>query len=219
MSSQAGLQVEIHCSWISPETEDRRGRYSQLFKILLFVGAVVAEYKVVLMPSKVFSQNSEVRLQRNIPREDRAGGRREGNGSFSGKYPVLGFGLCLLFLLKCPSENMQAFSSLLLIFLPGHLLSSYFFPISYYDSADQPFRLLPAVPDPLLHCLHFRFLWSMINSQRQSATFNCWKYSFCERSAFGVTPILTPTGMWFGVGILGTLGNAVMTAPACNLDI
>ncbi|XP_061241817.1 putative zinc finger protein 727 [Bos javanicus] len=46
-------------------------------------GAVVAEYKVVLMPSKVFSQNSEVRLQRNIPREDRAGGRREGNGSFS----------------------------------------------------------------------------------------------------------------------------------------
>ena len=127
MSSQAGLQVEIHCSWISPETEDRRGRYSQLFKILLFVGAVVAEYKVVLMPSKVFSQNSEVCLQRNIPREDRAGGRREGNGSFSGKYPVLGFGLCLLFLLKCPSENMQAFSSLLLIFLPGHLLSSYFF--------------------------------------------------------------------------------------------
>ncbi|XP_010838885.1 PREDICTED: zinc finger protein 420-like [Bison bison bison] len=36
------------------------------------------------MPSKVFSQNSEVRLPRNIPREDRAGGRREGNGSFSG---------------------------------------------------------------------------------------------------------------------------------------
>ena len=35
----------------------------------------------MLMPSKVFSQNSEVRLPRNIPREDRAGGRRGGNGS------------------------------------------------------------------------------------------------------------------------------------------
>ena len=36
-------------------------------------------------------------------------------------------------------------------------------------------------------------------------------FFFSERSAFAVTPILTPTGMWFGVGILGTLGNAVMT--------
>ena len=78
------------------------------------------------MPSKVVSQNSEVRLQLNIPREDRAGGRKGGNGSFSGQYPVLGLGLCLFFLQKCPDENMQAFSYLLLICLPGHLLSSYF---------------------------------------------------------------------------------------------
>ena len=42
-------------------------------------------------------------------------------------------------------------------------------------------------------------------------TFNCWKYSFSERSAWGVIPILTPIAMWFGVWILGTLGNAVMT--------
>jgi len=82
------------------------------------------------MPSKVFSQNSEVRLQQNIPREDRAGGRRGGNGSFSGKYPIRGLGLCLLFLLKCPNENMQAFSSLVLIFLSSishHLIFSSFF--------------------------------------------------------------------------------------------
>nr|XP_019833902.1 PREDICTED: protein ZNF738-like [Bos indicus] len=58
-------------------------RNTRMETTTIYPGAVVAEYKVVLMPSKVFSQNSEVRLQRNIPREDRAGGRREGNGSFS----------------------------------------------------------------------------------------------------------------------------------------
>ena len=42
ISSQAGLQVGIDCSQISPETEDRRGRSSQLFKALLSVGALVA---------------------------------------------------------------------------------------------------------------------------------------------------------------------------------
>ena len=101
------------------------------------------------MPSKVVSQNSEVRLQLNIPREDRAGGRKGGNGSFSGQYPVLGLGLCLFFLQKCPDENMQAFSYLLLICLPGHLLSSYF-PISSYITEDLPFTLLPCVPEPFL---------------------------------------------------------------------
>ena len=80
------------------------------------------------MLSKVFSQNSEVCLQHNIPRGFRAGGTRGQNGSFSGKCPVLGLGLCLLFLLICPNENLQGFSSLLLIFLPRHLLPSYFFP-------------------------------------------------------------------------------------------
>ena len=162
------------------------------------------------MASAVFSQNSEVCLQRNIPREDRAGGRRGGNGNFSGKYTVLGLGLHLLFLLKCPNENLQAFSFLLLVFRPGHLITL-FLPISFYHSEDQPFRLLPCVPEPFIHCLHPRFLRSMMNSPRESAIFNCWNYFFCERSAWGVTPILTPTGMWFGVGILGTLRNVVMT--------
>ena len=94
-----------------------------------------------------------------------------------------------------------------------------FFPISSYNSEDLPFRLLPCVPEPFLHCLLPWFLCSMMNSQHELVTWNCSKYSFCERSAWGVTPILTPTRMWFGVGILGTLGNAVMTAPVCNLDI
>ena len=123
------------------------------------------------MPSAVFSQTTEVRLQRNIPREDRAGGRRGGNGNFSGKYPVLGLGLHLLFLLKCPNENLQAFGFLLLVFIPGHLIIL-FLPISSYHSEDQPFRL-PSVPEPLLHCLHPRFLWSIMNSQRESGTLNC----------------------------------------------
>ena len=52
------------------------------------------------MSLKVFSQDTGVNLQHNIPREDIAG-RRGGNGNFSGKCPVLGLGLCLLFLLKC----------------------------------------------------------------------------------------------------------------------
>ena len=123
------------------------------------------------MPLKVFSQDAEVCLLHNIPREDRAGGRRGGNGNFSGKYTVLGLGLHLLFLLKCPNENLQAFSFLLLVFLPGYLITLCR-PISSYHSEDQPVRL-PCVPEPLLHCLHPRFLWSIMNSQRESATFNC----------------------------------------------
>ena len=81
--------------------QDRRGGSFQLFKVLLSVVVVVAGYRAVRMPLKVFSQDAEVCLLHNIPREDRAGGRRGGNGSFSGNCPVLGLGLCLLFLLKC----------------------------------------------------------------------------------------------------------------------
>ena len=123
------------------------------------------------MPSKVFSQNSEVRLPRNIPREDRAGGRRGGNGS-SGKYPVLGLRLCLLFLLKCPNENMQAFSSLLLIFLPGHLLSSYFFlfllmivqisPLDYFLVSQSIFSVVCS--------LTFCGAWWILNVNRRHST-------------------------------------------------
>ena len=88
---------------IVPESllrQDRRGGSFQLFKVLLSV-VVVAGYRAVRMPLKVFSQDAEMCLLHNIPREDRAGGRRRGNGSFSGTCPVLGLGLCLLFLLKC----------------------------------------------------------------------------------------------------------------------
>ena len=53
------------------------------------------------MPLKIFSQDAEVCLLHNILREDAAGGRRGGNGSFSGTCPVPGLGLCLLFLLNC----------------------------------------------------------------------------------------------------------------------
>ena len=80
--------------------QDRRGGSFQLFKVLLSVVVVVAGYRAVRMSLKVFSQDAEVCLLHNIPREDRAGGRG-GNGSFSGPCPVLCLGLCLLFLMKC----------------------------------------------------------------------------------------------------------------------
>ena len=82
-----------------------------------------------LTPWKGFSHDAEVILPHDLEEKTTQGRRkRGGNGSFSGKCPILGLGLCLFFLLKCPNENMQAFSSPLLIFLPGYLLSSYFFP-------------------------------------------------------------------------------------------
>ena len=142
------------------------------------------------MPSKVFSQNSEVRLQCNIPREDRAGGKRGGNGSFSGKCPILGLGLCLFFLLKCPNENMQAFSSPLLIFLPGYLLSSYFFPflliivktcpLDYFLVSQSLFSVV---------CIHtFYGAWWILNTGQRLATveniifvFPGWNHGECRR--------------------------------------
>ena len=79
------------------------------------------------MPLKVFSQDAEMCLLHNIPREDRAGGRRRGNGSFSGTCPVLGLGLCLLFLLKCLDwENLQTFKfSTHIFFWPGMFVFNY----------------------------------------------------------------------------------------------
>ena len=77
------------------------------------------------MPLKVCFQYAEMCLLHNILREDRAGGRRGGNDS-----SVLGLGLRLLFPLKCLNGgNLQTFSSLLLIFLPGELVINFlFFP-------------------------------------------------------------------------------------------
>ena len=77
------------------------------------------------MPLKVYFQYAEMGLLHNILREDRAGGRRGANDS-----SVLGLGLCLLFPLKCLNwGNLQTFSSLLLIFLPGESVINFlFFP-------------------------------------------------------------------------------------------
>ena len=75
------------------------------------------------MPLKVFFQYAEMCLLHNILREDRAGGRRGANDS-----SVLGLGLCLLFPLKFLNwGNLQTFSSLLLIFLPGESVINFFF--------------------------------------------------------------------------------------------
>ena len=77
------------------------------------------------LPLKVFFQYAEMCLVHHILREDRAGGRRGGNDS-----SVLGLGLRLLFPLKCLNVgNLQTFSSLLLIFLPGEIVINFlFFP-------------------------------------------------------------------------------------------
>ena len=77
------------------------------------------------LPLKVYFQYAEMCLLHHILREDRAGGRRGGNDS-----SVLGLGLHLLFPLKCLNVgNLQTFSSLLLIFLPGEIVINFlFFP-------------------------------------------------------------------------------------------
>ena len=77
------------------------------------------------MPLKVCFQYAEMCLLHNILTEDRAGGRRGANDS-----SVLGLGLCLLFPLKFLNwGNLQTFSSLLLIFLPGESVINFlFFP-------------------------------------------------------------------------------------------
>ena len=55
---------------IVPESllrQDRGGGSFQFFKVLLSVGEVVACYRAVRMPLKVFSQDAEVCLLHNIP--------------------------------------------------------------------------------------------------------------------------------------------------------
>ena len=160
------------------------------------------------MPSAVFSQTTEVRLQRNIPREDRAGGRRGGNGNFSGKYPVLGLGLHLLSLLKCPNENLQAFGFLLLVFLPRHLIILFFpFLIIKVKTSPLDYFLVSQSLCSIVCILAFYGAWWILNvNQRLSTveTIFLWEISLGSHS-------YSPSEMWFGVGILGMLRNAVMT--------
>ena len=66
--------------------------------------------------------------QKHPQRRGRAGERRR-NGSFTGKCPVLGLGLCLLFLQQCLDWEPANLYSLLLIFLLGQFVITFlFFP-------------------------------------------------------------------------------------------
>ncbi|KAI4534874.1 hypothetical protein MG293_015734 [Ovis ammon polii] len=70
----------------------------------VYTGEVVAGYRAAQMPLKVFSQDAEVCLLHNIPREDRTGRRRGGNGSFSvktGSLDHLSLGSQILFSIVC----------------------------------------------------------------------------------------------------------------------
>ena len=86
-------------SWGTEKVNEElgKGREKQENSVFFSTAAVAGERAVWML----FSQYVDVFLRHNILRRDTAGGRRGGNGSFSGKRPVPGLGLCLLFLLKC----------------------------------------------------------------------------------------------------------------------
>ena len=94
-------------------------------------------------------------LPRDLEEKTTQGRRKRGNGRFSGKCPVLGQRLRLLFLLKCPA--LTVYTPFILYFwccLLRWFSTAQFFPFYSDDGQDQSFRMfLPHVPEPLLRCL------------------------------------------------------------------
>ena len=87
-------------------------------------------------------------------------------------------------------ENLQAFSSLLLICIPGAFVIISVFSISSYNNKDLPFTLL-CVPEHFLRCLHPRCLlhfygaWWILNLNQQFqllTLFFLWKISMESQS-------------------------------------
>ena len=165
------------------------------------------------MPLKVFSQDAEVCLLHNIPREDRAGGRRGGNGSFSGPCSVPGLGLCLLSSWNAWTENPQTFSSLLLIFLPEVFVINSFFP----------FLLIIVKTGSLDHLsLVSQILFSIVSIlvSVEHDEFPTWMSDFQLVNIFPLWEINTethwyprfPLGCGSVLGSSGSRGNAMMSS-------
>ena len=157
------------------------------------------------MPLKVFSQDAEVCLLHNIPREDRAGGRRGGNGSFSGTRSVPGLGLCLLSSWNAWTENLPAFSSLLLIFLPGvfviHFLFFPFLLIIVKTGSLDHLSLVSQILFSIVCILAFYRTWWIPNLNEWLSAGEHIPFVRDQHGEALVSEI--PTGMWFSVGIFG----------------
>ena len=156
------------------------------------------------MPLKVFSQDAEVCLLHNIPREDRAGGRRGGNGSFSGTCSVPGLGLCLLSSWNAWTENLPTFSSLLLIFLSGvfviHFLFFPFLIIVKTGSLDH-LSLVSQILFSIVCILAFYRTWWIPNLNEWLSAGEHIPFVRDQHGEALVSEI--PTEMWCSVGIFG----------------
>ena len=157
------------------------------------------------MPLKVFSQDADVCLLHDIPREDRAGGRRGGNGSFSGTCSVPGLGLCLLSSWNAWTENLPTFSSLLLIFLPGvfviHLLFFPFLLIIVKTGSLAHLSLVSQILFSIVCILAFYRTWWIPNLNEWLSAGEHIPFVRDQHRETLVSKI--PTGMWFSVGIFG----------------
>ena len=156
------------------------------------------------MPLKVFSQDAEVCLLHDIPREDRAGGRRGGNGSFSGTCSVPGLGLCLLSSWNAWTENLPTFSSLLLIFLSGvfviHFLFFPFLIIVKTGSLDH-LSLVSQILFSIVCILAFYRTWWIPNLNEWLSAGEHIPFVRDQHGEALVSEI--PIGMWFSIGIFG----------------
>ena len=156
------------------------------------------------MPLKVFSQDADVCLLHDIPREDRAGGRRGGNGSFSGTCSVPGLGLCLLSSWNAWTENLPTFSSLLLIFLSGvfviHFLFFPFLIIVKTGSLDH----LSLVSQILFSIVSILALYRTWWNPNLNELLSAGEHIPFVRDQHGDALVSEiPTGMWFSVWIFG----------------
>ena len=157
------------------------------------------------MPLKVFSQDEEVCLLHDIPREDRAGGRRGGNGSFSGTRSVPGLGLCLLSSWNAWTENLPAFSSLLLLFLPGvfviHFLFFPFLLIIVKTGSLAHLSLVSQILFSIVCILAFYRTWWIPNLNEWLSAGEHIPFVRDQHGEALVSEI--PIGMWFSIGIFG----------------
>ena len=99
------------------------------------------------------------------------------------------------------TENLQTFTSLLLIFLPGAFVISLFFPFFLIVVKTGSLDYISLSPR-VFSALSVSFLWSMTDSQHELMSLNWWKHFLCVRSTQGGIGSENPTVMCFSLGIL-----------------
>ena len=142
------------------------------------------------MPWKVFSQHADVSLRRNIPTEDAEQEEEEEEMAASQVIVLSRVWGCVCFSSwNAWTENLQTFSSLLLIFLPGVLVIILFCaPPPFFNSENQLFQVSSPSCSRAISPLFVS--WLSIEHDEFStwnSDFQCWIHSFCERSTRGCT--------------------------------